>query len=114
MPAACAPPGGTSAASYTAGTPSTGRPAAVQVPSPAAGETKGVRAVGEGSGGGAFGASEVDVVVGAAVVVVVDRCDVVVVLERVADVGGSEPRFGVPPQAARVTARQSTEPPARA
>ena len=33
MPAACPPPGGTSAVSYTAGTPPTGRPAGVQVPS---------------------------------------------------------------------------------
>ncbi len=65
IPAAWVPSGGTSVVSYTAAMPSTGRPAAVQAPSPAMpGEVNGVNVAGPGSGVDMFGVSEVELVVG--------------------------------------------------
>jgi len=52
--------------------PFTGRPAAVQEPSPTcAGEVKGLKVAGAGRGTGAFGACDVEVLVAGVVVVVV-------------------------------------------
>src|SRR5271157_6012093 len=96
--------------------PPTGRPAAVQAPSPAgAGGLKGVNGAGVGRGTGVLGTCEVEVVVAGMVVVVVVGARGGLVPDRPEDVACAAPRTGVPlVHAARSRARQSRRTVARA